>query len=46
MRFLADENISRASLLELRRAGHDVASASEDCPGESDEGILRKASDD
>jgi predicted nuclease of predicted toxin-antitoxin system len=40
MRFLADENVPRPSVERLRRAGIDIASVSEDCPGVSDDAVL------
>ncbi len=43
MRFLANENIPRASILALRESGIDVVSASERCPGASDELVMRIA---
>ena len=36
MRFLANENIPRASILRLRAAGHEVASVRENRPGSTD----------
>jgi predicted nuclease of predicted toxin-antitoxin system len=41
MRFLADENIPRASLHALRAAGHDVLSIAESFPGMADSDVLR-----
>ncbi len=41
MRFLADENIPRASLHALRAAGHDVMSIAEASPGIADSDVLR-----
>jgi predicted nuclease of predicted toxin-antitoxin system len=41
MRFLADENIPRASLHALRAAGHDVLSIAESSPGMADAEVLR-----
>lgn len=46
MRFLADENVPRASILSLRAAGHDVASIREESRGVSDELILLRAHDE
>ena len=43
MRFLADENFPRPSILILRRAGFDVASVAEDYDGAKDEWILSHA---
>ena len=39
MTFLADENFPRPALVALRRAGHEVFSIAEDCPGISDEEV-------
>ncbi len=43
MRFLANENIPQASVNALRESGHDVVSASERCPGVSDERVMQIA---
>ena len=43
MRFFANENMPLASVRVLREAGFDVASITEDSPGISDEGVLRRA---
>lgn len=43
MRFLADENFFTTSVRLLRAAGHDVAAASEDAPGDDDERVLARA---
>lgn len=45
MRILADENIPRAAVDLLRRAGHDVAWVSEEAPGSDDSDVLRKATE-
>ena len=42
--FLANENISRATVYELRRAGHDVVWIAEDSPTIKDDVILLRAS--
>lgn len=39
MKFLADENFPRPALLVLRRAGWDVFSIAEECPGVPDEEV-------
>ena len=39
MRFLADENFPRPALLALRKAGWDVFSIAEECPGVPDEDV-------
>ena len=39
MRFLADENFPRPALEALRKAGWEVFSIAEDCPGISDEEV-------
>jgi predicted nuclease of predicted toxin-antitoxin system len=39
MRFLADENFPRPALEALRKAGWDVGSIAEQCPGASDEDV-------
>ncbi len=39
MRILADENFPRPALEALRRAGWDVFSIAEECPGVSDEEV-------
>ena len=46
MRFLANENIPRESVLTLRESGHDVVSASERCPGASDERVMHIANEE
>jgi predicted nuclease of predicted toxin-antitoxin system len=43
MKFFADENVARAIIQWLRRAGHDVLSAAEVRPGEADVVWLRQA---
>lgn len=43
MRLLADENIPLESVRALRAAGHDVFSASEAAPGESDANHLERS---
>ena len=45
MRILADENIPRAAVDMLRRAGHDVAWVSEEAPGSDDSDVLKKATE-
>ena len=39
MRFLADENFPRPALEALRKAGWEIFSIAEDCPGISDEEV-------
>jgi len=39
MRFLADENFPRPALEALRKAGWDVGSIAEQCPGAPDEDV-------
>jgi hypothetical protein len=48
MTFLADENFPRPALDALRKAGWDVLSIAEECPGVSDEEVaaLRGAAED
>lgn len=46
MRFLANENIPRASILRLRTAGHEVASVREDRPGSTDEEVLARGANE
>jgi predicted nuclease of predicted toxin-antitoxin system len=43
MRFLANENISLATVGRLRAAGHDVAAVSEEAPGAPDTEVLARA---
>lgn len=43
MKFFANENIPVASVKKLRQAGFDVVSVFEECPGETDIKILKKA---
>jgi predicted nuclease of predicted toxin-antitoxin system len=43
MRILADENMSKLVIDELRRGGHDVLSAKESMPAEPDEAVLERA---
>jgi predicted nuclease of predicted toxin-antitoxin system len=43
MRFVADENIARATVERLREVGHDVAWVSTDAPGSTDEQVLARA---
>lgn len=43
IRFLANENIPFASVLQLRDAGYDVLAATESFPGASDPEILARA---
>src|SRR5438132_13269252 len=46
MRFLADENVSRLVVAQLRAAGFDVASVRETRPGASDKDVLDEADSD
>jgi predicted nuclease of predicted toxin-antitoxin system len=41
MRFLADENFPRPALEALRKAGWDVMSIAEECPGVPDEDVAK-----
>jgi predicted nuclease of predicted toxin-antitoxin system len=43
MRFLADENVSRRVIAQLRAAGLEVISIGETRPGASDESVLNAA---
>jgi predicted nuclease of predicted toxin-antitoxin system len=43
MRFLANENFPRMSVLQLRDSGYDVAYGSEDAPGAEDSLVLQRA---
>jgi predicted nuclease of predicted toxin-antitoxin system len=43
MRFLADENVARPTILLLRAAGHEIESMSELAPGTPDEEVLQRA---
>ena len=43
IRFLADENVPRASILVLREHGMDVRSIGEDAPGTPDVRVLKEA---
>lgn len=43
MRFLADENFPRSSVVRLRDAGHDVAYVAEDSPSSGDPDVLDRA---
>ncbi|RUR72971.1 DUF5615 family PIN-like protein [Chlorogloeopsis fritschii PCC 9212] len=43
MRFLANENFPRKSVIYLRTAGYDVAYGSEDAPGAEDAEVLARA---
>lgn len=43
MRFLADENFPRSSVVRLRDAGHDVAFVAEDSPSMGDPDVLDRA---
>jgi predicted nuclease of predicted toxin-antitoxin system len=43
MRFLADENVSRLVIAQLRASGLDVVSISETTPGVSDRDVLETA---
>jgi hypothetical protein len=45
MRFLADENFPRPALVALRRAGWDVFSIAEECPGVPDEDVAALSAD-
>ena len=46
MRILADENMSRSTILALRAAGYDVVAVKEQHPGLADEDILHMAQSD
>lgn len=46
MRFLANENIPRQSIVRLRDSGITVAAVLEDTPGATDRSILRRAADE
>ncbi len=46
MRFFANENIPVASVKKLRQSGFDVISVLEECPGETDLKILKRAFSD
>ena len=43
IRLLADENVPRASITQLRNAGHNVRSIAEDMPGIADRTVLEMA---
>jgi len=43
MKFLADENFPRPALEALRKAGWDVFSIAESCPGISDDEVIPPA---
>ncbi len=43
MKFLVDENFPRPALETLRKAGWDIRSIAEECPGVSDEHIAFSA---
>lgn len=45
-RFLADENVPRASILLLRQHGLDIRSIGEDAPGTPDARVLKEAHDE
>jgi hypothetical protein len=45
MRFLADENFPRPALESLRKAGWDVFSVAESCPGISDDEVIVLSAD-
>jgi predicted nuclease of predicted toxin-antitoxin system len=45
MRFLADENFPRPALEALRKAGWDVSSIAENCPGISDDEVIALCAD-
>ena len=45
MTFLADENFPRPALLALRKAGWDVFSIAEECPGVPDEDVAALCED-
>ena len=45
MRIMADENFPRPALEALRRAGWDVFSIAEECPGASDEEVAALCAD-
>ncbi len=46
MRFLANENFPKASVIKLRSANYDVAYGSEDAPGAKDSEVLARAVDE
>jgi predicted nuclease of predicted toxin-antitoxin system len=46
MRFLADESCDFAVVRALRKAGHDVKTIVESCPGIMDEEVIRMAIDE
>jgi predicted nuclease of predicted toxin-antitoxin system len=43
MRFLADENFPEPAVAALRQGGHDVLWIRTECPGISDDEVLRRA---
>ena len=45
MKFLADENFPRPALEVLRKAGWDVFSVTETCPGISDDEVIALSAD-
>ena len=45
MRFLSDENFPRPALVALRKAGWDVFSIAEECPGVPDEDVAALCED-
>jgi len=45
MKFLADENFPRPALEALRKAGWDVLSIAEECPGVPDEDVAALCAD-
>ena len=45
MRFLADENFPRPAFVALRKAGWDVFSIAEECPGVPDEDVAALCAD-
>src|SRR5579862_8345499 len=46
MRFLANENFPVASTRVLRAAGHEVVAVTLECPGISDEAVLKLAANE
>ncbi|MFI5386054.1 MAG: DUF5615 family PIN-like protein [Fimbriimonadales bacterium] len=43
MRLLANENIFRSAVSQLRLVGHDVEAVAESLPGATDDAVLRRA---
>jgi predicted nuclease of predicted toxin-antitoxin system len=46
MRFLANENFPKASVIKLREAGHDVSAIIEEAPGATDQQVLIRSDRD